>query len=229
MSYSIINDNLEQQLQAVFLEMFGFFLEALPENKCQPLGNLVDSIDNRGKTPHLAENETEYPIIDVKALSGMSRIVDYNNCTKYVEVDTYNNWFRSGHPKPMDILISTVGSLAEMKIFLGSKGCVAQNVVAFRSKGISPLYLYQYLTTIKNDLVAYNIGSVQPSIKVSHIIKHLIYVPTDAELEKYNNIANAMTKQIYKNCLEIERLVQLRDALLPKLMFGDLDVSNIDI
>lgn len=224
-----INDNLEQQLQAVFLEMFGFFLEALPENKCQPLGNLVDSIDNRGKTPHLAENETEYPIIDVKALSGMSRIVDYNNCTKYVEVDTYNNWFRSGHPKPMDILISTVGSLAEMKIFLGSKGCVAQNVVAFRSKGISPLYLYQYLTTIKNDLVAYNIGSVQPSIKVSHIIKHLIYVPTDAELEKYNNIANAMTKQIYKNCLEIERLVQLRDALLPKLMFGDLDVSNIDI
>lgn len=224
-----VNDNLEQQLQVIFLEMFGTFIESLPENQCQPLGDLVNSIDNRGKTPPLAINETEYPIIDVKALSGSSRIVDYNNCTKYVESDTYNNWFRSGHPKPMDILISTVGSLAEMKLFLGSKGCVAQNVVAFRSRDISPLYLYQYLTTIKKDLVAYNIGSVQPSIKVTHIIKHLIYIPTKVEVEKYNNIADAMTNQIYQNCLEAERLVQLRDTLLPRFMSGELDVSNIDI
>lgn len=224
-----INDNLEQQLQIIFLGMFGSFIEALPANKCQPLGDLVNSIDNRGKTPPLASNETEYPIIDVKALSGATRIVDYKNCTKYVEDDTYNNWFRSGHPEPMDILISTVGSLAEMKVFYGSKGCVAQNVVAFRSKGISPLYLYQYLITIKNDLVAYNIGSVQPSIKVTHIIKHLIYIPTEVELEKYNSIANVMTEQIYQNCLETERLVQIRDILLPKLMSGELDISKINI
>lgn len=224
-----INDNLEQQLQIIFLGMFGSFIEALPANKCQPLGDLVNSIDNRGKTPPLASNETEYPIIDVKALSGATRIVDYKNCTKYVEDDTYNNWFRSGHPEPMDILISTVGSLAEIKVFYGSKGCVAQNVVAFRSKGISPLYLYQYLITIKNDLVAYNIGSVQPSIKVTHIIKHLIYIPTEVELEKYNSIANVMTEQIYQNCLETERLVQIRDILLPKLMSGELDISKINI
>ncbi|MDD6308997.1 MAG: restriction endonuclease subunit S, partial [Clostridia bacterium] len=71
------------------------------------------------------------------------------------------------HPKPKDILISTVGSLAEIKIFLGSKGCIAQNVVGFRTRNISPYYLYQYLSAIKKDLVAYNIGSVQPSIKVT--------------------------------------------------------------
>lgn len=177
----------------------------------------------------VSDKPTSYPIIDVKALSGDIRIVDYNNCTKYVDEETYNNWFRSGHPKQYDILISTVGSLAEMKIFLGDIGCIAQNVVGFRSKGVSPLYLYQYLNYIKSDLVAYNIGSVQPSIKVTHIIKHPIYVAPQDELDKFDSVARSITEKIFANCQENESLKLLRDTLLPKLMSGELDVSDIDL
>ena len=130
------------------------------------LGDLVKVIDNRGKTPPLVENNFEFPIIDVRALSGENRIIDFNKCSKYVDNETYENWFRSGHPKEYDILISTVGTIAELKLFLGKKGCLAQNVVAFRSKKEYSLYLYQYLKYIKKDLESYNIGSVQPSIKV---------------------------------------------------------------
>ena len=192
-----------------------------------PLGEVIDTIDNRGKTPPIEVDATDYPIIDVRALSGASRIIDYANCTKYVSEATYTSWFRSGHPKPLDILISTVGSLAEMKMFLGSKGCIAQNVVGFRAKNISPYYLYQYLTTIKSDLVAYNIGSVQPSIKVTHIIKHLIYTPTEDEISQFDSLAASATEMIYKNALESEYLASIRDALLPKLMSGEVDVSSI--
>ena len=223
-----INKNLEEQLSALFVNMFGHSIDSL-DNSDIKLGDLIESVDNRGKTPPLSDEPTDYPIIDVRALSGNSRIIDYTNCTKYVSKETYNNWFRSGHPKEYDILISTVGSLAEMKIFLGTTGCIAQNVVGFRTKGISPLYLYQYLNYIKNDLVAYNIGSVQPSIKVTHIIKHSIYVASKEDIEIFDSIARDITKKIFANCQENEALKQMRDTLLPKLMSGELDVSNIKI
>ena len=222
-----INENLEQQAKALFVELFGEHIDCI--DKSIRLGELVTTIDNRGKTPPLYPKQTRYPIIDVKALSGSSRIINYNNCTKYVSEETYNNWFRSGHPQQFDILLSTVGSLAEMKLFLGDIGCIAQNVVGFRCKEISPLYLYQYLSYIKNDLVAYNIGSVQPSIKVTHIIKHLIYVPEQEELELFDRILKPITLKIYNNCLENERLAALRDTLLPKLMNGEIDVSQVKI
>lgn len=223
-----LNKNLEEQLSALFVNMFGHFIDSL-DNSDIKLGDLIESVDNRGKTPPLSDEPTDYPIIDVRALSGNSRIIDYTNCTKYVSKETYNNWFRNGHPKEYDILISTVGSLAEMKIFLGTTGCIAQNVVGFRTKGISPLYLYQYLNYIKNDLVAYNIGSVQPSIKVTHIIKHSIYVASKEDIEIFDSIARDITKKIFANCQENEALKQMRDILLPKLMSGELDVSDIEI
>ena len=225
---STINNNLEEQISALFANMFGHFIDSL-DNSDIKLGDLIESVDNRGKTPPLSDEPTDYPIIDVRALSGNSRIIDYTNCTKYVSKEAYNNWFRSGHPKEYDILISTVGSLAEMKIFLGTTGCIAQNVVGFRTKGISPLYFYQYLNYIKNDLVAYNIGSVQPSIKITHIIKHSIYVASKEDIEIFDSIARDITKKIFANCQENEALKQMRDTLLPKLMSGELDVSNIEI
>lgn len=225
----MINNNLEQQLSSLFTHTFAGSISLASDDTCPMIGDLVTVIDNRGKTPPLTTETLEYPIIDVGALKGAGRIVDFNNCTKYVDQATYDTWFRSGHPKPWDILLSTVGSLAEMKIYLGTKGCMAQNVVALRATSISPLYLYQYLRFIRADLVAYNIGSVQPSIKVTHIIKHPIFVPEAAALRMFEETARAITQQLYANYNENESLKELRDTLLPKLMSGELDVSNLDI
>ena len=222
-----INENLEQQAQAIFKSWFGADIENLNPSNCKSLGELVTSVDNRGKTPPLSNEKTEYPIIDVRALSGSGRIINFSNCTKYVEEETYNNWFRNGHPKDYDILISTVGSLAEMKIYLGNIGCIAQNVVGFRSKGLSPIYLYQYLNYIRKELVSYNIGSVQPSIKVTHIIKHPIFIPENDKIEKFDMLIKDYTLKIYNNCCENKRLVELRDTLLPKLMNGEIDISKV--
>lgn len=224
-----INENLEQQLSSLFTHTFANDISLASTDNSPMLGDLVTVIDNRGKTPPLTTETFEYPIIDVGALKGTGRIVDFNNCSKYVEQATYETWFRSGHPKSWDILLSTVGSLAEMKIYLGTKGCMAQNVVALRATSISPLYLYQYLRFIRADLVAYNIGSVQPSIKVTHIIKHPIFVPEDNALKMFEETARAITQQLYANYNENESLKELRDTLLPKLMSGELDVSALDI
>ena len=101
-------------------------------------------------------------------------------------------------------------------------------MVAFRSKKEYSLYLYQYLKYIKKDLEAYNIGSVQPSIKVTHILKHPILIPNQDFLYQFNNLSSNITNLLYDNYLEIENLTKLRDTLLPKLMSGEIDVSKIN-
>ena len=78
-------------------------------------------------------------------------------------------------------------------------------------------------------LVTYNIGSVQPSIKVTHIIKHPIYIPEFDKINKFENIVKSITELIYKNSNENQRLSDLRDTLLPKLMNGEIDVSAVKI
>ena len=87
----------------------------------------------------------------------------------------------------------------------------------------------EYLKTIKNDLLAYDIGSVQPSIKVTHIAKHPIFIPDDDKLKEFHEFSEAITNKIYINSLENTRLAQLRDTLLPKLMSGEIDVSKVNI
>ena len=241
-----INKTLEEMAQALFKRWFVDF--EFPDENGQPykssggemveselglipkgwrvatLGECVTTVDNRGKTPPLSEDKTGYPVIDVKALSGKSRIIDYNNCTKYVVKDIYDNWFRSGHPKELDVLISTVGSIGALKLYYGNRGCIAQNVVALRSRKMPAHYLYQYLQYIKDDLVSYDIGSVQPSIKVTHIIKHKVLVPDDEILLTFEDIMKRMSEQIFANENQIQTLSSLRDALLPKLMSGEIRV-----
>ncbi|MBO4859243.1 MAG: restriction endonuclease subunit S [Treponema sp.] len=219
-----INTNLEQQAQALFKKLFSEKIENVTNKNGQPLGDLVDIVDNRGKTPPSTPERNQFPILDVGALNSSGRIIDYKNCTKFVDENTYKTFFRDGHPKENDILLSTVGSLAQMKFFKGNTGCIAQNVVAFRTKKLLPTYLYEYLKFIRNDLLAYDIVSVQPSIKVTHIIKHLIYIPTDDELNSFDSFSRSITEQIYNNVCEKERLISIRDTLLPKLMNGEIEV-----
>lgn len=201
-------------------------LGKIPEDwMVRTLENYINLVDNRGKTPPLANRITPYPIIDVKALSGKSRIINYKNCTKYVEERTYSSWFRSGHPRERDILLSTVGSLGEIKLFFSKKGCIAQNVIGFRSKRISPLYLYQYLKYIKNNLISYDIGTVQPSIKVTHIIKHKILIPNRQTLKSFDKIIGEISNMIFMNSKGIQTLSQIRDTLLPKLITGKIRLN----
>ena len=221
-----INTNLEQQAQALFKKAFADKIDNVSDKDGKTLGSLIDIVDNRGKTPPSSNEKNDFPILDVGALNSTGRIIDYKNCTKYVDEQTYSTFFRDGHPQENDILLSTVGSLAQMKFFKGNKGCIAQNVVAFRTLNTSPFYLYEYLKYIKNDLLAYDIGSVQPSIKVTHIIKHLIYIPTNDELSKFDSFAKCITEQIYNNFCENERLISIRDTLLPKLMNGEIETNS---
>lgn len=197
----------------------------IPEGwEVKRLSDIIDVIDNRGKNPPFSERPTNYPILDVATLRSDGRCIDYNNCSKFVDSLTYNTWFRAGHPKTGDILFSTVGSLAETKIFIEGDvyGCIAQNVIGLRPHGSISSYLYQCLHSEKERIVGYKIGSVQPSLKVGHVLEHRINIPDESVLEKYEHIIKKVNKQIHSSIEEKRYLISLRDFLLPLLMNGQV-------
>lgn len=181
------------------------------------LGEICTIIDNRGKTPPCVSKKTKFPLIEISAIRNNYRVIDLDKCEKYVEKIVYNNWFRSGHPKKQDILFSTVGSLAEMKLYWKQSGVIAQNIVAFRCIDNISFYVYQYLINNKNHLSAYEIGSVQASIKVSQVINFKIILPDKSNTNSFNIILYPITNQINIIYNENQKLKELKNLLLSKL------------
>jgi type I restriction enzyme S subunit len=199
----VFNEDLQREIP------MGWEVKALRE--------LISVIDNRGKTPPCVEHKTHFPLIEIGAIRNNSRVIDIDKCEKYVSEKTYKNWFRSGHPQKKDILFSTVGSLAEMKLFWKQTGAIAQNIVAFRCVNDIGLYLYQYLINNRSDLVAYEIGSVQASIKVSQVIDFKIVLPNEIVTTNFDKIICKLTNHLNIIYIENQKLTEMKDLLLSKL------------
>ena len=216
------NKTLEDLAQAYFRKWF--IEDASDEWEVGKLGDFVEVIDNRGKTPPYQDIPTEYPIIEVKSISGDNRFIDYQKCEKFVLESTYKTWFR-GYIKPLDVLVSTVGSVGEIAQVLLEHGVIAQNVIGLRSKGTSPYHLFEYMKCMKNEIKELDIGSVQPSIKVPHLLS-LQYVKPDRDsLRKFDDFSKELVNKMISNFMQIQTLQKLRDTLLPKLISGEIRVK----
>ena len=88
-------------------------------------------------------------------------------------------------------------------------------------------YLYCYLKCFNYQTMG-STSSIATAVN-SKIIKGMPFVvPTNDELEEFHIFAAPMFAKIKANQIETDNLTALRDTLLPKLMSGELDVSNID-
>ena len=61
------------------------------------------------------------------------------------------------------------------------------------------------------------------------IMMYTIVLPSENELEEFNAVAFPVLEQLNSNKAENKRLSALRDALLPKLISGEIDISTIDL
>ncbi|EAK5846967.1 restriction endonuclease subunit S [Campylobacter lari] len=218
------NKTLEKLAQTLFRH---YFIEnPNPSWQNVKLGDLVEVVDNRGKTPPLSNENTIYPVIEVNSLNGESRVINYSVVRKYIDKETYDTWFRAGHPKKYDVLISTVGSIGELAMFLDDIGSIAQNVVALRASSDYKCYLYEALKFMKNDLKELDIGSVQPSIKIPHLLSLTILKPNGLILQKFNDEVLKFIDKISSNVKQIQTLENMRDILIPKLLNGEIKINN---
>ena len=88
-------------------------------------------------------------------------------------------------------------------------------------------YLYCYLKCFNYQTMG-STSSIATAVN-SKIIKGMPFVvPTDEELKEFNDFAAPMFAKIKANQIETDNLTLLRDTLLPKLMSGELDVSEND-
>lgn len=89
-------------------------------------------------------------------------------------------------------------------------------------------YLYCYLKCFNYQTMG-STSSIATAVN-SKIIKGMPFVvPTNDELEEFHGFAAPMFAKIKANQIETDNLTALRDSLLPKLMSGELDVSDIDL
>ena len=90
---------------------------------------------------------------------------------------------------------------------------------------MSAKYLYLYL----KQLHISGTGTTQQQLTVPDFRKTEIIIPTKEIMERFNTLITPMFNSIWNNKEQNEKLANLRDTLLPKLMSGEIDVSNIEI
>ena len=225
------NQTLEALAETLFRQ---WFIERCPEPvegeakedwEEGSFGSMIDLVvDNRGKTPPTVEYKTEFPLIEVNAINTSDCLVNYNVIRKYVVEETYNTWFRK-HLNVNDVIVSTVGTIGVFSIFTSNIGCIAQNLIGLRSETVSPYFIYLFLKTNKEDILNLDIGGVQPSIKVPHLLDLKLKKPTIEVINKFHNLVKEYFNKIGANQQQIQTLTKLRDTLLPKLMSGEVRVK----
>ena len=222
-----INNNLEQQAQAIFKSWF-----VDKENKNRKTCKAEEYFDiSIGKTPPRKEPQWfTHQNSDTKWVS----IADMGNCGVYI-CDTSEYLLPEAISKfnvclvPKDTVILsfklTVGRIAITNEMMTTNEAIAH--FKTNNKTINE-YLYLYLKNFNFKTMG-STSSIATAVN-SKIIKAMPFIiPTNEELSIFHKITNPIFKQIKANQLESKNLTQLRDALLPKLMSGEIDVENIDI
>lgn len=209
------NKTLESMAETLFRQWF--VEEAKDDWEEVRLGGVVDVVDNRGKTPPNKVEKTLYPVIEVNSLGKETRLVEYKVIKKYVTKDIFDSWFRNKLCK-FDTILSTVGSIGAMSMFVTERGNVAQNVVGLHANNISPFYLYQFVKHKVVELVQMDIGGVQPSLKVPHLLSIKISLPNDKLLNIFDKHLVEIVKKMENNYFQLETLEEFLKILTNKLI-----------
>lgn len=90
---------------------------------------------------------------------------------------------------------------------------------------VESLYLLFSMTNV-NSIVT---GAVQLKISQQNLKKVEVVIPSETAMNKFDAIIQPMFQKIRSLRLENENLIALRDSLLPRLMSGELDVSELEL
>ena len=131
-----------------------------------------------------------------------------------------------------DTLISNIRPYFKKIVYCEDECGCSTDVLCFMPN--QPQYSAYLFSTLYADkffafMVAGAKGTKMPRGDKQRIMTYPIVLPSEVALAEFNIIALPLIKQIYSNRAENKRLSLLRDTLLPKLMSGELDVSDIDL
>ncbi|MBQ9160329.1 MAG: restriction endonuclease subunit S, partial [Methanobrevibacter sp.] len=168
----------------------------------------------KGKKPkeisdYPQSNYLDYLTIDV--LSNQSQMYAYDE--KGILVNEY------------DILMVMDGA-SSGKLFYGKSGLVGSTLAKLDVEEKYLEIVYQFLKQSEKFISDNTTGSAIPHTDKGLVLN--LKCPISEELLNYSNTFKSMRSSIIRNNKEILKLQKLRDALLPKLMSGEIDVSKIN-
>lgn len=222
-----VNKNLEQQAQALYREMF---VNTTNDHRrtCRAEEYFDIAI---GKTPPRKEHQwfTTNPS-DVTWVS----ISDMGSCGTYISRSSEQLTQEAVDKFNIKVVPSNT-VLLSFKLTIGriaiTHGEMTTNEAIAHFKTDKP-FINEYLYCYLRDFNYQTMGSTS-SIAIavnSKIIKAMPFViPADDEISRFHSVVGPMFEQILNNQLENDSLADLRDTLLPRLMSGELDVSNLDL
>lgn len=235
-----IISNLEGQAQAIFKSWFvdfepfqdGDFVESelgmIPEGwEVKKVNEICDL--KIGRTPPRKESEWFSLKEGVKWVSikdlGLSQMY-ISEVTEYLTEESIEK-FNIPIVEENTLLLSfklTVGRIA----ITTEKMCTNEAIAQFKDPLISTLFLFYYFKNFKFETLG-NTSSIGNAVN-SKIIKNIeVLVPPEKIVLKVMKMIEPLSICIRNLLNQNTKLAELRDALLPKLMAGEIDVSNIKI
>ena len=130
-----------------------------------------------------------------------------------------------------DVLLSLTGNVGRVGIVTEENLLLNQRVAKINSKDSNLLpfvYFYMRLPAMKTEMENISKGTAQQNLSPIETLKLEIPYETQQALE-LSNLLQPIFDTIYQKNIENIQLAEIRDSLLPKLMSGELDVSDIDL
>ena len=196
-----INENLEQQAQAIYCDMF-----ITNANPSWQLGRLSDLIAVRYGKNHKKLADGIYPVY------GSGGIM------RYAEKPLYDK---------ESVLIPRKGTLNN--VMYVNKPFWSVDTMFFTEMKLPNVAKFVFHFVKSKDLASLNAGSAVPSMTTDILNAMELSIPDANTLYKFENIVAPMYQAMQQNTQQSSKLAELRDSLLPRLMSGEIDVTDIQI
>ena len=222
-----INENLEQQAQALFKS---WFIDFEPFKDIKFIDSELGPIPEGWRVGTLDEIAT---ITMGQSPSGESLndnkdgIIFYQGRTefgfRYPSIRLYTTE-PSRYAEPNSVLLSVRAPVGDINRAL-IKCCIGRGLASIRSLFGNDSFLYYLMLSQRTSLDIYNgEGTVFGSINRNALEGLKIIIPPHKIIDKFDEIVVGIDSAIKSHFLENERLSILRDTLLPKLMSGEIEV-----
>lgn len=219
-----INENLEQQAQALFKAWFVDF---------EPFGGIMPDDWRMGTLSEICGYSKDKVDIDDLTLDTYYSTENMQpNRQGAVHATTLPTIKQTTACKKGDVLISNIRPYFKKILYCFSDCGCSTDVLCFvpnKTDYSAFLYCALYADKFFDYIVAGSKGTKMPRGDKQQIMVYPICIPSAEYIEKFNQAVAPILETVYANRIEANNLANLRDTLLPKLMNGEIDVSAVKI
>lgn len=219
---SEINNNLEQQAQAIFANEF-LSLDTLPEGwKQASLIDIADYLNGLAMQKYRpTADESGIPVLKIKELRQGCCDDNSELCSPSIKSDYI---IHDG-----DVIFSWSGSLL-VDLWCGGICGLNQHLFKVTSSKYDKWFYYAWTKHHLDRFVAVaaDKATTMGHIKRDELAKAEVLIPNEADYNRIGALLQPIYEMIISNRIENKKLATTRDTLLPKLMNGEIDMSEVD-